>query len=178
LPRRKTFSGGRSARSFVQNVERLVVVVVDGRDERLRVDLELRGQELPAPADRFLLPVIADREVPEHLEEGVVIGVGPHHVQVRGAEALLDRDEALCRRLLLPEEVRDDRLHPGAGEQDARIVLQDEGRAGQAVMALLFEELDEPARGSSGCLLAVSLHVTKNAGHGRWTGSRVPRRKG
>ena len=47
-------------------------------------------------------------------------------------------------RLLLPEEVRDDRLHPRAREQDARIVLQDERRAGQAVMALLLEELDEP----------------------------------
>jgi hypothetical protein len=35
-------------------------------------------------------------------------------------------------------------LHPRAGEQDARVVLEDERRTGQAVMALLLEELDEP----------------------------------
>ena len=125
------------------DVEGLVVVEVHRRDEGLRIDLELAGEELPPPGDRFLLPVIPDPEVPEHLEEGVVERVEPDDVEVRGAEALLHRDEPLRRRLLLPDEVRDDRLHPCAREQDARVVLQDERRAGQAVMPLLLEELDE-----------------------------------
>ena len=126
------------------DVERLVVVEVDRRDQGLRVDLELRRKELPAPADGLLLPVVADAEVAEHLEEGVVVRVEPDHVQIRRAEALLDGDQTLRRSLLLPQEVRDDRLHPRAREQDARIVLEHQRRAGHAVMALLFEELDEP----------------------------------
>ena len=121
----------------------LLVVEVDGRDERLRVDLELLGEQLPAPGDRFLLPVVADPEVAEHLEEGVVIRIESHDVEVGGAEAFLDGDDPLRRRLLLPEEVRDDRLHARTGEQHARVVPQDERRAGHAVMPLLLEELDE-----------------------------------
>src|SRR5206468_1200220 len=53
----------------------LVIVLVHRRDERVRVETELRREELPAPLDRFLLPVIADREVAEHLEEGLVVAV-------------------------------------------------------------------------------------------------------
>src|SRR6266542_1472209 len=115
-----------------------------GRGERVRVEAELRGEQLPAPLDRFPLPVVADREVAEHLEEGLVPGVVADLVDVGRAEALLDRDDPLRGWLLLPEEVRDQGLHPGAREQHARVVAQDERRAGQPVMPLLLEELHEP----------------------------------
>src|SRR3989442_9188816 len=71
-------------------------------------------------------------------------GVAADLVDVRGAEDLLDADDPLGRRLLLAQEVRHERLHAGAREEDRRIVLQDGGRARQAVMALLLEEGDEP----------------------------------
>src|SRR5207249_3726960 len=64
-------------------------------------------------------------------------------VDVGRAEDLLHRDDPLGRRLLLPEEVGDEGLHAGAGEEDARIVLQDERPAGHTGMALLLEEGDE-----------------------------------
>src|SRR5205823_8231474 len=45
---------------FRPDVEGFVVVEVDRRDEGRRIDLEPRREELPAPGDGLLLPVIAD----------------------------------------------------------------------------------------------------------------------
>src|SRR4029077_7337643 len=86
------------------DVERLVVARVHGGDELRAVESENLGEELPAPLDGFLLPVIADREVAEHLEEGLVVAVLADLVDVGSPEDLLDRDDPLGGRLLLPEE--------------------------------------------------------------------------
>ena len=153
----------QQAKLLGPDVEGLVVVEVDRRDERPRIDLEPRREELPAPGDGLLLPVVADAEVAQHLEERVVVRVGADDVEVGGAEALLHRDEAFGGRLLRAEEVRHDGLHPRAGEEDARVVLQDQRRAGQPVMPLLFEELRRPP-----------FRVTKNAGHGRGPAPAFP----
>ncbi len=49
--------------------------------------------EFPGPLDGFLLEVIAEGPVPEHLEERVVIGVEPDVIEVvvlaAGADAFL-----------------------------------------------------------------------------------------
>ena len=121
----------------------LVIVLVHRRDERVRVETELRREELPAPLDRFLLPVIADREVAEHLEEGLVVAVPADLVDVGGAEHLLDRDHPFRRRLLAAEEVRHEGLHPRGGEEDARVILQHERRTGQPHVVLRLEELEK-----------------------------------
>ena len=65
-------------------------------------------------------------------------------LDVRRSEDLLDGRDALRRRLLAAEEVRHERLHARAREEHARVVPQDERRAGQADMTLLLEELEEP----------------------------------
>ena len=65
-------------------------------------------------------------------------------VDIRRAEDLLDGDDPFGRRLLLPEEVGNERLHAGAREKDRGIVLQDKRGGGQQVMALLLEKGDEP----------------------------------
>ena len=56
-------------------------------------------QQLPRPADRLFLEVIAERPVAEHLEKGVVIGVLAHIIEIvvfaAGPDALLRIDRAL-----------------------------------------------------------------------------------
>ena len=40
------------------------------------------GQQFPGPADGFLFVVIAKRPVPQHLKEGVVVGIAAHFFQI------------------------------------------------------------------------------------------------
>ena len=73
------------------NIGGLLVVVEDGRRQRGGVEPQplLFGQELPRPVDRLALEVIAEAEVPKHLEEGVVIRRPADVIDVAGAKALL-----------------------------------------------------------------------------------------
>ncbi len=56
----------------VPDVVGLVVVEVDGDREPVGGDLEDLLQELPGPVDRLALEVVAEAEVPQHLEERLV----------------------------------------------------------------------------------------------------------
>ena len=133
-----------------------------GRDELRAVEAEDLREQVPAPGDRFFLPVVADPEIAEHLEERLVVAVLADLFDVGRTEHLLDRDDALRRRLLGPQEVRHERLHPGAREEDARVVLQDQGPAGHPGMALLLEELDESLADAR--RVDVSSLLNENAG--------------
>ena len=52
----------------------LVVLLVHRNHEILGIETHHPGEEVPAVADCFLLEIVAKGEVPEHLEEGLVIG--------------------------------------------------------------------------------------------------------
>ena len=57
---------------LLPEVEGLVVVDVDRDQEPVRRQAVILGEQLPGELDRALLEVVAEREVAEHLEEGVV----------------------------------------------------------------------------------------------------------
>ncbi|MPM94764.1 hypothetical protein SDC9_141912 [bioreactor metagenome] len=59
---------------------------------------------------------------------------------VPGADALLTGAHADAGRLLLAGEPGLHRGHTGVNQQQGRIVLRDEGKAGQAEMTLALEE--------------------------------------
>ena len=76
---------------------------------RSRSRPQLAGEQLPGEADRLLLEVVAEGEVAEHLEEGVVARGAAHLLEVvvlaAGAHALLRRGGASVRDALSwPEE--------------------------------------------------------------------------
>ena len=79
------------------------------------------GDELPGVVDGLVLEVVAEREVAHHLEEGAVAVGAPDVVEVgvlaAGAQARLDADDTVARRLLRAQEVRLERLHPGDDEE-------------------------------------------------------------
>ena len=106
------------------------------------------GEQLPGPGDRLLLEVIAEGPVAEHLEEGVVIGVVADVVEVvvlsAGADALLRVDDAAVLGRLGAEEVGLELVHAGVGEEQRRVVVRDDRRAGhERVAVLLAKEVDE-----------------------------------
>ena len=92
------------------------------------VQLPHLGEQLPRPGDCVLLEVVAEAPVAEHLEEGVVVGVLAHVVQVvvlaAGADALLRVHHPHALRLLRAEEVRLELVHAGVGEQQRRVVVR------------------------------------------------------
>jgi hypothetical protein len=92
----------------------------------LRGDAEVLRQQLPAPADRVLLEVVAEREVAEHLEERVVAVGEADVVEVvvlaAGAEAALDADGAGVGPRVATEERVLELDHARVGEQQGRVV--------------------------------------------------------
>ena len=126
----------------------LRVALEDGRVQPALVQAPHLRQQLPRPADRFLLEVVAERPVAEHLEEGVVIGVLAHVVEVvvlaAGPDALLRIDRALVRPRARAEEHVLELVHARVGEQQRRVVVRHDG-AGRhdRVAVLLGEEVEE-----------------------------------
>ena len=94
----------------------------------LRVELQLFRYELPREANRIALEVVAEREIPEHLEECVMPRRVADLLEVvvlpAGAHALLHGRGAACApgRLLLPEKHLLELHHSRVGEHQRRVV--------------------------------------------------------
>ena len=104
-------------------------------------------EQLPGQLDRALLEVVAEGEVAEHLEEGVVARGVADVVEVvvlaAGAHALLrGRRRVVGARLLAGEHVLE-LHHAGVGEHQGRIVARHKRRRRHDLVALLLEEIEE-----------------------------------
>ena len=134
-------------------VERGVLVAREhGESEHFERESEVvgRGQEFVAERDRLFLEVVAEGPVAQHLEEREVHGVA-HVVDVARADALLDVGEAGPLRMLLAEEIRHQRVHPGGGEEHGRVIVRHEGGAADDRVSLGLEELQVLFAKLSGC---------------------------
>ena len=89
---------GRQAGELRPEVEGLVVLFIDGGEQPVGGQAPDPGHQVPGEADGVLLEVVAEGEVAQHLEEGVVARAGPDVLEVvvlaRDAHALLHRDGA------------------------------------------------------------------------------------
>ncbi|GAB1387898.1 hypothetical protein MASR1M6_00780 [Rubrivivax sp.] len=124
---------GRQADHLVPDVVGLVVLLVDGGPQALGRQLEVDGQQLPGVLQRVVLEVVAEAEVAEHLEEGVVPRRVAHVLEVvvlaAGADALLRRRRALVGPLVEAEEHVLELVHARVGEEQRRVVARND-RAG------------------------------------------------
>ncbi len=93
--------------------------------------------------DRFLLEVVAEGEVAQHLKIGAVTGGLADILNVTGADALLAGGHAVTGRLLLAGEERLHGRHAGVDEQQAGVILRDQGKAGQTQMSFGLKEGQE-----------------------------------
>ena len=103
--------------------ERFLVLAEHRDREPLLVEAVVLGEQLPREDDRALLEVVAEREVAQHLEEGVVARGVADVVEVvvlaAGAHALLrGRGGVVGARLLAGEHVLE-LHHAGVGEHRA-----------------------------------------------------------
>src|SRR5439155_17429635 len=95
---------------------------IDGGVETLRRKFPALDHKFPGPFDRFLLEIITEAPVAQHLKKGVVICVEADIFEVvmfpSSANALLRVGHAgwLPRGLLLAEKNGHELIHPGVGE--------------------------------------------------------------
>ncbi|RIH81193.1 hypothetical protein Mterra_03332 [Calidithermus terrae] len=132
-------------------LEGLVVVLVDGDVDAVGLKAQPlgAGEELPGPLDGLLLEVVAEGEVAQHLEDGLVAVGAPHVLDVAGAHRLLAGGHAVPLALvprehrLLAHEVGLERGHPGVDEQEGGVVVGDHAEGGQPQVPLALEEGEE-----------------------------------
>ena len=119
---------GRQLDLVVPDPERLVVVEVDGDGQPRRIQSQpfLRGEEFPRPVNGFLLEVVAEREVAEHLEERVVIGRHTDVADVARSQTLLAGGRLGELERPDPQELVLELVHPGRSEQDGLVILGNE----------------------------------------------------
>ena len=132
------------SRYLVPQLGRLVVGVVHRRVQPVGIHAQFDGQEVPRVADGLALEVVPEREVPEHLEEGVVARGAPDLFQIvvlsAGPEALLGGDRGAVRRRLFAQKHALELDHARVGEQQAGIVPGNQGRTRYYAVSALFEE--------------------------------------
>ena len=111
-----------------------VVVVVDGDEEPVLRQAEVAGQQLPGVGDGAFLEVVAEGEVAEHLEEGVMPGGIADVVEVvvlaAGAHALLAGGGAGVVAVLEAGEDVLELDHARVGEHQRRVVARHQRRGG------------------------------------------------
>ena len=111
-----------------------VIVLREHRDRQpVAREAEVLGDQLPGVGDRLLLEVVAEAEIAQHLEEGVVPRGVAHVVQVvvlaAGADAFLRRGGAHVGALLLAGEHVLELHHAGVGEHQRGVVARHQRRA-------------------------------------------------
>ena len=99
-------------------------------------------QELPGPVDRLALEIVAEAEVPQHLEERLVERGLADVFDVAGAQAFLAGRGPLEVGIAQPHELFLELVHAGGREQHGRVVGH-QHVAGPADAALGREEIEE-----------------------------------
>ncbi len=129
--------------------ERLVVLGEDADYEPIDRQAELLGDEIPRKLDRAILEVIAEGEIAEHLEEGMmargIADIVEIVVLAARAHALLRGHRACIGPLLEAGKDVLELHHAGIGEHQRRVVARHERRRRHDGMAVL-REIVEKAR--------------------------------
>ena len=119
---------------------RLVVVGVYGRPKTILGHFENLRYEFPRPGERFLLEIISEREVAEHLEICAVARGLSDVVDIESADALLTGRHTVSRRLFLTGEELFQRGHSGIYEKQRFVVFGNERKAAQTQVSFGFEK--------------------------------------
>ena len=136
-------AGFGEARDLLPEIERLVVIDVDGSGELVLRQAEFLRHQIPRQLDRAVLEIIAEREIAEHLEEGVmprgVADIVEVVVLAAGAHAFLRGGGALIGPLLDAGEDVLELHHAGIGEHQGRVVARHQWRRRHDLVAFLRE---------------------------------------
>ena len=135
------------ARDLLPEALGVVVLAKDGDVEPVFGQAEVLGEQLPGEGDGFLLEVVAEGEVAEHLEEGVVAAGVADVLEIvvlaAGADALLRGGGARVVALFEAQEDVLELVHAGVGEQQRGVVGGHQRRAADDAVAVRREEVEK-----------------------------------
>ena len=131
---------------FFPQLEGLVVVMVDGDQQAFGVEAVLPGEQAPGQLDGFVLEIVAEGKVAQHLEKGVVAGGIADIVEIvvfaAGAQALLAGHGARIVALFGAGENVLELHHAGVGKEQRRIVVRHQ-RTGRDDLVAVGREVVE-----------------------------------
>ena len=140
-------AGLRQTRDLLPKIKSLVVVDIDGRGELVLRQPEFLGDEIPGELDGAVLEIIAEREIAEHLEKGVmprgVADIVEIVVLAAGAHAFLRGGGALVGPLLDAGEDVLELHHAGIGEHQCRVVARHQRRRRHDLVAVGREKIQK-----------------------------------
>jgi hypothetical protein len=159
----------RHADVVVPDVVGFVVLGVDRDPELLGRQLQYVGEVFPRVFDRVLLEIIAEAEVAQHFEEGVVAGGVADVFQVvvlaAGAHAALRRYGAgVGARVLAGEHVLE-LHHAGVGEQQRGVVAWHQRTGRYDGVTLGGEEFEEALADGAAFHFLMGVRERRTIGH-------------
>ena len=122
------------------NISRLVIVLVNRNPELVRRYLHNLCEKLPRPRCRFVLEVVAEREVSEHFKECSVTRGLSDILNIARSYTLLARCNASSRRGFGVLEPHLHRRHTRIYEQQARIIFRYQWKTAKPQAALCFKK--------------------------------------
>ena len=138
---------GRYTDLFFPDVEGFIVSRVDGHQQALFRQLQHLGQEAPCKLDGILLEVVAEAEVAQHFEEGVVTSgiadVFQIVVLTTGTHATLGSRRAIVGTLVCAKEHVLELVHTRVGKQQGRVVMRYQRAGGDNLVPLGTEILEK-----------------------------------
>ena len=133
----------RDALLLVPDLESFIVILVDGRVQTVGIQANHLGEEFPRPCDGFLLKVVAEGEVTQHLEECAVTGSLAYVLDITGTDALLASCHACAGWNLLTGKIRLQGSHAGGDQQYTVIIVRNQGVAALAQMSLALKKVQK-----------------------------------
>ncbi len=140
------FESGKTCDLLPQR-EGFVVVGIDGGEQAVFGEAEILGDQFPSKCDGIFLEVVAEGEIAQHLEEGVMAGGVAHIVEVvvlaAGADAFLRGGGAAVGALFLTGEDVLELHHARIGEKERGVVARHERGGRHGRVAAGSEEIEE-----------------------------------
>src|SRR5579871_377516 len=137
----------RQAGDLAPKFESFLILGINGRQKAILGKTEILGDQRPGVLDGALFEIVAEGEIPQHLEEGVMARGVTHAVQIvvlaAGAYAFLRRRRARNGPLLLAREDVLELHHARIGEEQGRIVARHQGRRRHDLMVMAAEKFQE-----------------------------------
>ena len=131
-----------NADHLVPQIPGLIVILIYRRIQpvRIKADPFRRSKKLPCPGYGFLFKIITEGEIPKHFEICPVPGSLPDIFNIRRADALLAGGHSMSRRLLFTSKPSLHRRHARIDQEKRRIVLGNQGKAGQTKMSFCLKK--------------------------------------
>ena len=151
----------RQAGDLLPQVEGFVVGVEDGHGQAVGRYAPDLGDQGPGVIDRLFLEIVAEGEIAEHLEEGMMARGIADIVEIimlaAGADAFLARRRRGIAALLDPGEDILERHHPGIDEHQRRVIIGNERRRRHDLVTVAGEIVEKRPSYIIGCLHKIDL---------------------